>query len=201
MANPVTTAAITPRKVEPADLPELCKTLTGAFYDDPVFTWWIADGARRRDILPEFFRVVTEANLAFDELYATDELMSGAVWNPPDVEDDEEMIPALAEIAGEYTDALFKVFELMAEKHPTESHWYLFFLGTRPGWQSRGLGSAIGRGWFADARRSLLVASASSGQSLMRRFALFAGARCRSAARRSPRRAGWALGCLVGAGD
>ncbi len=30
---------ITPRKVRRADLPELCETLTGAFYDDPVFTW------------------------------------------------------------------------------------------------------------------------------------------------------------------
>lgn len=142
MTSPTT---IAPRKLSAADLPGLCETLTGAFHDDPVFTWWIGDAARRREILPEFFRVVTEANLAFDALYATDDLVSGAVWNPPDVEDDEEIIPALAEVSGEYADRLFQVFELTAEQHPAESHWYLFFLGTRPGWQGRGLGSAVMR--------------------------------------------------------
>jgi ribosomal protein S18 acetylase RimI-like enzyme len=136
---------ITPRKVTSADLPELAETLTGAFFEDPVFTWWIPDAARRREILPQFFHVVAEGNLALDEIYATDDLVSGAIWNPPDAEDDEEAIPALAEVAGEYADVLFEVFGLMAEQHPTESHWYLFFLGTRPGWQSRGLGSAVMR--------------------------------------------------------
>ena len=31
----------------------------------------------------------------------------------------------------------------MEEQHPVEDHEYLFFLGTRPEWQSRGLGSAL----------------------------------------------------------
>jgi GNAT superfamily N-acetyltransferase len=48
-------------------------------------------------------------------------------------------------VSGEYAGSLFGVLELMAEQHPTESHWYLIFLGTRPGWQGRGLGSAVMR--------------------------------------------------------
>jgi ribosomal protein S18 acetylase RimI-like enzyme len=141
----LTNAAVSPREVTAADLPGLATTLAGAFHDDPVFTWWIADEARRREILPEFFRIVAEASLAGGGLYATDDAASGAVWAPPEAEDDEEMVGALAEVSGEYAERLFEVFELMMEQHPTEPHWYLFFLGTRPGFQSRGLGSAVMR--------------------------------------------------------
>jgi GNAT superfamily N-acetyltransferase len=67
------------------------------------------------------------------------------VWSPPGAGDDEEMVPALAEVSGEYAETLFEAVELMEEKHPTEPHHYLFLLGTRPEWQSRGIGSALMR--------------------------------------------------------
>ena len=145
MTADMTTATAATREVTAADLPELCTTLAAAFHDDPVFTWWIADDVRRQQILPEFFRVITESSLPLGGLYATDDLACGAVWSPPGAEDDEDVIPALAEVSGEYADELFEILELMMEKHPAQSHWYLFFLGTRPGLQSRGLGSAVMR--------------------------------------------------------
>ena len=131
MTDNVTTATAATREVTAADLPELCTTLAAAFHDDPVFTWWIADDVRRAQILPEFFRVITESNLPLGGLHATDDLACGAVWSPPGAEDDEDVIPALAEVSGEYADELFEILELMMEKHPAQSHWYLFFLGTR----------------------------------------------------------------------
>lgn len=72
--------------------------------------------------------------------------MSGAVWVPPGIEDDSgPMMRDLAEVAGEYAERCIHVFQLMAEKHPAEPHHYLFFLGTRPEWQSRGIGSTLMR--------------------------------------------------------
>jgi GNAT superfamily N-acetyltransferase len=146
MADPVTTATIAPRKARADDLPELTRTLSEAFFADPVFTWWIPEDGRRREILPEFFAAIVEANLAHDEIYAVADLVAGAVWNPPDVEgDDEALVAELGARCGEYADTLYEVFELMGEVHPQGSHYYLFFLGTRPQWQSRGLGSALMR--------------------------------------------------------
>jgi ribosomal protein S18 acetylase RimI-like enzyme len=149
MNDPVVTTAsaamLKARKAGAADLPELSRSLAAAFFDDPVFSWWIADDAHRREILPGFFGVIAEANLKHDEIYAADNLVGGAVWNPPHVEDDEEMVAALAEVSGGYAETLFEVFELMMEKHPQEPHYYLFFLGTRPEWQSRGVGSSLMR--------------------------------------------------------
>ena len=49
----------------------------------------------------------------------------------------------LGEAVEEYAERLFEILGLMEEKHPSESHYYLFLLGTRPEWQGRGLGSSL----------------------------------------------------------
>jgi hypothetical protein len=51
------------RKATETDLPSLSQTLAEAFFTDPVFQWWIPDGNRRKQILPNFFGVVAEATL------------------------------------------------------------------------------------------------------------------------------------------
>jgi GNAT superfamily N-acetyltransferase len=49
----------------------------------------------------------------------------------------------LGEAVEEYEERLSEILGLMAEKHPTEPHYYLFLLGTRLEWQGRGLGSSL----------------------------------------------------------
>ena len=137
--------AVLARRATSEDLPELSRTLAAAFVDDPVFSYCYPDVARRRQIIPRFFEIVTGANLAHGGIYTADDVVAGAVWVPPGVEDDEQMGTALGEISGEYAQTLFGIFELMGEKHPREPHYYLFLLGTRPEWQSQGLGSALMR--------------------------------------------------------
>jgi GNAT superfamily N-acetyltransferase len=61
-------------------------------------------------------------------------------WGIPD---DDEALGAIVEVAAECSDRLFAILERMAEQHPREPHWYLFFLGTRPERQAQGLGSAL----------------------------------------------------------
>ncbi len=124
------------------DVRAAAQTLALAFHDDPVFRWWIADDARRRAVLPAFFAVVAGAT---EELHVDDDLDAVAVWTPPGAEDDEGLVPALVDATGEDAERMFPVLELMAQHHPAEPHWYLWFLGTRPERQSRGLGSALMR--------------------------------------------------------
>ncbi len=135
------------RKATEGDLPDLSRALAAAFHDDPVFSWWIPDAARRRQITLRFFETITEANLAHHEIYTTDDVVAGAVWVPPGAEDDDEQLAsALGEASGEYAQKMFEISELLAEQHPQdEPHYYLFFLGTMPQWQSQGIGSALMR--------------------------------------------------------
>ena len=128
-----------------ADIPALSRTLTAAFFDDPVFSYCYPDVAWRGEILPRWFEIVTEASLPHEEIYTTDDVVAAAVWVPPGVEDDEQMGAALGEISGRYAQTLFEIFERMGEKHPRQPHHYLFLLGTRPEWRCQGIGSALMR--------------------------------------------------------
>jgi GNAT superfamily N-acetyltransferase len=135
------------RKATKDDLPDLAQTLAEAFFTDPVFEWWIPDLDRRREILPGFFEVINEATISGDELYVTDDAVGGAVWLPPGGQPSEEdmaaLAPLLEQATEEYAGPLFELLALMEEKHPQEPHYYLFILGTRPQWQSQGIGSAL----------------------------------------------------------
>ena len=136
-------AALRPRKATAADLPDVTETLALAFYDDPVLMWCIDEGSRRRELLPGFFEAIAGSYLAYDETYSADEGVSAAVWATPGAEDDDELPTVLGEAVEEYAERLFEILELMEEKHPSGSHYYLFLLGTRPEWQGRGLGSSL----------------------------------------------------------
>ena len=139
------TAGLAPRKATAEDLPALSETLALAFYDDPVMMFCIPEGSRRREILPGVFGAITRSYSAYDEIYGLDDGRSAAVWAPPGAEDDEELPGAFEEILGEDAERAFLVMGLMEEKHPTDPHYYLFLLGTRPELQGRGLGSAVMR--------------------------------------------------------
>jgi GNAT superfamily N-acetyltransferase len=142
-AGTASPAALRPRKAAAVDLPDVTDTLALAFYDDPVLTWIIDDGPRRRQLLPAFFSAIAESYLAYNEIYSVDERVSAAVWAPPGAEDDEELPTVLGEVVEDYAERLFEILGLMEEKHPVEPHYYLFLLGTRPEWQGRGLGSSL----------------------------------------------------------
>lgn len=137
--------AVQARPATAADLPALATAMAAAFFDDPVFTFCYADGARRRQILPRWFEVVIAASLAHGEIYTTDDVVAGAIWVPPQAEDDDALGAALGDVSGEYATTLFEIFDLMGQQHPHEPHHYLFLLGTRSEWQSCGIGSALMR--------------------------------------------------------
>jgi len=137
-----------PRRTAGQDLPMLVETLVAAFVDDPVMTWVIPDGLRRPQVLRAFFEIAVDVNQPYGELYTTDPLpAAGAVWVPPGCrptgEDAEQLAGWYIEAAEEYADRAVALLNVIDEFHPEEPHDYLFLLGTRPEWQSRGLGSAL----------------------------------------------------------
>lgn len=136
------------RKAGRDDRRVLVETLVAAFHSDPVMTWWVPDPERRLAILDAFFEVVADAFQPHEGLYLSEpDPVAGAVWVPagrqPSGEAAEQLVGRLITAAEEHADRLLEALELMEERHPVEAHEYLFFLGTRPEWQSRGLGSAL----------------------------------------------------------
>jgi GNAT superfamily N-acetyltransferase len=58
--------------------------------------------------------------------------------------DEEELAGDLVDLSGDDTARLMTLLELVHPEHPRGvPHQYLFVLGTRPEWQSQGLGSAL----------------------------------------------------------
>ena len=153
MTSPVSDAdtldmGLRPRRTAGQDLPMLVETLVAAFADDPVTTWCVPDGSRRPEILRAFFEIAVDVNQPYGDLYTTDPVpVAGAVWVPagcqPTGEHAEQLAAWYLEAAGEFADRFVVAMELMDGCHPQQPHDYLWFLGTRPGWQSRGLGSAL----------------------------------------------------------
>lgn len=138
------TTPIHVRTAAAADVPALSSTLAEAFRHDPVLTWCYPDHDRRAQLLPFVFRVVLEHTVPHGGVETVDPAVSGAVWVPPTAAIDEDaMAGELLEASGDYAERVVTALELIAEHHPTEEHEYLFILGTRDAWRSRGLGSAL----------------------------------------------------------
>jgi GNAT superfamily N-acetyltransferase len=141
----ITPAAVTVRKAEVEDVDRLSGTLGAAFFDDPVMSWCYPDPDARRQVLPQFFRAIITASLPHGGIDTVPGELAGAVWVPPGAElDEEELAGDLVDLSGDHTARLMTLLALVDPEHPRDvPHQYLFVLGTRPGWQSQGLGSAL----------------------------------------------------------
>lgn len=145
MNNQTISQTISVRTAGPADTDTLAATLAEAFQSDPVLSWCYTDAAERARILPTMFRVVLEATIPDGGVETAIEGAAASVWVPPTAElDEERMVGDLGAASEQYADHMFTLMGLVDEHHPTHrEHQYLFILGTRDAWQSKGLGSAL----------------------------------------------------------
>jgi ribosomal protein S18 acetylase RimI-like enzyme len=146
--NDVTTTSTAREEVRlhragPNETPELSRLLAAAFLDDPIFGWAFPDPGPRQRILPSLFHCFADACRAGEENHITEDRRAGAVCLPVGHEPDEAELARLGDIAGPYAPRTAELSELMGAEHPDEPHYYLFFIGTLPRWQGRGIGSAV----------------------------------------------------------
>jgi GNAT superfamily N-acetyltransferase len=136
------------RKASAGDGPRIASTLARAFFDDPVFRFASPDDDRRREMLPSFFSLYTEAFQRHDEIYAARDVAGAALWAPPgklpvSEEDAEEFGQRLEDLSGADAERMFELGKLFDEHHPPGSYYYLQFMGVEPESQGRGIGSAV----------------------------------------------------------
>jgi GNAT superfamily N-acetyltransferase len=137
-----------PRLATVNEIGALACTLTRAFDDDPLTTWLFPDEAARRRKLPGFFRSLLRTSMPFGAVYSAADGRSAAIWNPPGTfpmgwYKDARLGLTTTRLVGPRIAKCARGLMYFASHHPKERHWYLQMLGTDPGLQGKGAGSAI----------------------------------------------------------
>jgi GNAT superfamily N-acetyltransferase len=139
---------VSPRVADASDLDGVVATLTASFLDDPIMSWAFPDRDVRARRLPVMWRHAAGGVFlpggASTTLPGHDAV---AMWRRPGDGDGSEYWEAnvgrfIAEMEGDL-DRLGALQRVMTAHHPTDDHWYLPAIGTRPDAQGRGLGSVL----------------------------------------------------------
>jgi len=140
----------TVRRATSGDVERLSRTLAAAFADDPLFSHLLPRGVRARDErVRRVFAVDGARSLAHGGLWTAAGGDAGAVWFPPGhwrgtSREDLRELPAWLRIGGRRMRVFQQVRSaLFAHHRELPPHWYLLYIGTRPGRQGQGFGGAL----------------------------------------------------------
>ena len=121
------------------------RTIVLAFATDPVARWTWPRADEYLAVMETFVRAFGGNAFLHGSAYRTDGCAGAALWLPPGVHPDEEKLGELVQNTASASDrdAVFSLFEQMANYHPAEPHWHLPLIGVDPAHQSRGHGDAL----------------------------------------------------------
>jgi ribosomal protein S18 acetylase RimI-like enzyme len=116
-----------------------------AFSADPAARWTWPDPQQYRRHSPSFVQAFGGKAFAHRSAYFVDGYAGAALWLPPDVHPDEDVLITLVQrtVSEPMQKDVFAVFEQMGRFHPGEPHWYLPLIGVDPSHQGKGYGSAL----------------------------------------------------------
>jgi len=138
-----------------ADEAAVIDVLTLAFSSDPAARWSWADPRTYLANFPRFARAFGGQAFARGSAHQVAGHAGAALWLPPGVRPDEEIMGALMRdtVPGAVRNDAIGVMEQMERYHPREPHWYLPLIGIDPARQGRGCGSALLRHGLAACDR------------------------------------------------
>jgi GNAT superfamily N-acetyltransferase len=160
-----------PRPGTSADRAWIIETCTRAFQADPIVRWLFPDDRRWPQRAALFFGFLFDIRLAGGLVEVTSDRAAAALWTPPggNRRGADWVGARWAEVARRLDRAeltRLDLFEaLMAEAHPTEPHWYLGVLVTRPDAQGQGLASSLLASGLARADAELVPTALATGTS------------------------------------
>jgi len=142
------------RPARKTDIPDLSRTLGGAFFDDPVMTWLVPDDAARAKQLPRLFAILTRHHhLNGDGVEVACDgstISAAALWDPPNRwktsrRAELAMMPSLVRALGSRLAVGWQTSEMMKRAHPEEPHWYLAVIGSDIAVRGHGFGQVLMR--------------------------------------------------------
>jgi ribosomal protein S18 acetylase RimI-like enzyme len=118
-----------------------------AFSTDPAARWTWPDPQQYLLHFPDFVKAFGGKAFAHGSAYYVDGYAGAALWLPPEVHPDDDLLMSLLKRTGSASaqEDGPAVFDQMGRYHPQEPHWYLPFIGVDPFQQSKGHGSALMR--------------------------------------------------------
>jgi GNAT superfamily N-acetyltransferase len=145
MSTPQTSA----RLATWTDRGRLADVLAASFSDDPVIQHLLPLGIRRREQrLRRLFELEIPRSLRCGGMWTSADGAGAALWYPPG-----QWRPPLAtlfwqalpttRIFGRHSVVASRTVMMLQRHHPTQPHWYLFYLGTEPGRQGSGIGTSL----------------------------------------------------------
>lgn len=134
------------RRARPDDVPELARTLSRAFEDDPLFQVLLPEDRVAR--LTRFFEAsLRVVHLPLGEAWMTEDRRAAALFAPPgrwhvSLAQQLRLLPMIAVFRGK---ALLghRMHTIVERYHPPDAHYYLAVLGVHPDAQGQGLGSRV----------------------------------------------------------
>lgn len=148
------TADVQTRAARLDDMPEVTRTITSAFEQDPVWGWAL-DGADPSAVFTWWSTLLTSA-LRYRWLRVTGNSESVALWIPPGgtelTPEEEEGMGTIIDALGNQRRALFpEILRLFDSNHPREEpHFYLSLWGTHAEHRGGGFGGALIRDNLAE---------------------------------------------------
>jgi GNAT superfamily N-acetyltransferase len=94
---------------------------------------------------PSFIRAFGGKAFTHGSAYYVDGYAAAALWLPPDVLPDEDMLSSIFQrsVSEQIQKDVITVFDQMSRYHPSEPHWHLPLMGVDPLKQGKGFGSAL----------------------------------------------------------
>ena len=132
-------------RAQPAEIDALIDVMVLAFAGDPVARWMYRDPQRYLAYFGRFMRAFAGKAFSTGTAWCIDGNRGGALWLPPGVKPDEDVISAILDesVPHDVMADVNAMFGEMAAYHPRKPHWYLPVIGTEPHFRRRGMGSAL----------------------------------------------------------
>jgi GNAT superfamily N-acetyltransferase len=137
-----------------SDIRDLSRTMSRAFYDDPVMAWILPDAKSRSAHLGRMFATMTRHHhLSGGGVEVASDgtgIAAAALWDPPNRwqhsgRGELAMMPNFLRVFGLGAGKARAVLDLMKSVHPEEPHWYLAAIGSDPAVRGKGFGRVLMR--------------------------------------------------------